>query len=318
MGGNKLVAGPEGWKPGSLVVPRVDGDKVKFQAGFKSAEYPLATGAAASLGPDQFSLTVIGKSGSEDRFVFSTSKASEYVAAFAQNGGRIEEAVGLVEATGTPQAPAATAPTPATNDYVGHGSAVAGPVGASPILADKKSALENYSVIYLGGLPQYPNKKSGSLDFLVTPEAFHLRPTIGSKWFAGLVITYSSVASFDIVERQVTSMEGLLGGINSRQLNQANNIHIEFKADGQDLILRLEMLSGMTVMGQAGKCRELMDRLRVHGVLGRFAGRAVAANPVPPTADIPAQIAKLAALRDQGILTSEEFEAKKTDLLSRL
>jgi hypothetical protein len=34
--------------------------------------------------------------------------------------------------------------------------------------------------------------------------------------------------------------------------------------------------------------------------------------------DIPAQITKLAKLRDQGILTEEEFAAKKADLLNRL
>ncbi len=41
---------------------------------------------------------------------------------------------------------------------------------------------------------------------------------------------------------------------------------------------------------------------------------------VPPetTMDIPALITKLAALRDQGLLTAEEFEAKKTDLLSKM
>jgi hypothetical protein len=34
--------------------------------------------------------------------------------------------------------------------------------------------------------------------------------------------------------------------------------------------------------------------------------------------NIPEQIAKLAVLRDQGILTEAEFEAKKADLLSRI
>ena len=37
-----------------------------------------------------------------------------------------------------------------------------------------------------------------------------------------------------------------------------------------------------------------------------------------PKPDIPAQIAALAALRDQGAITAEEFEAKKTELLSRM
>ena len=318
FGGNKLVAGPDGWKPGSLVIPKVDGDRVKIQAGFKSAEYPLATATVALLSPDQFSLTVIGKSGSGEEFIFSTSKAAEYVGVFGQNGGRVEEAHGPVDTSATPHSYEVTPLTAAAPDQVGHPSASAGPSSAPPLLADKKSALEHYSVTYLGGLAQYPKQKIGGIDFLVTTDAFHLRPSMSSKWFEGLVIPYSAVAAFDIVERQVSSMEGLLGGVNSRQLNQANNIHIEFIAGGRDLILRLEMLSGITVMGQAGKCRELMDRLRVHGVLGRFGGRAAPANPAAVDADIPAQITKLAGLRDQGILTNEEFDAKKTELLSRL
>lgn len=44
------------------------------------------------------------------------------------------------------------------------------------------------------------------------------------------------------------------------------------------------------------------------------------AVPAPPTSvpDLTEQIAKLAALRDQGVLTEDEFVAKKTELLARL
>jgi Zn-finger nucleic acid-binding protein len=37
-----------------------------------------------------------------------------------------------------------------------------------------------------------------------------------------------------------------------------------------------------------------------------------------PEKDIPSQIQKLSDLKEQGILTDEEFEKKKTELLSRL
>jgi hypothetical protein len=40
--------------------------------------------------------------------------------------------------------------------------------------------------------------------------------------------------------------------------------------------------------------------------------------PEPATVSIPEQISQLASLRDQGILSSEEFEAKKKDLLNRM
>ena len=39
---------------------------------------------------------------------------------------------------------------------------------------------------------------------------------------------------------------------------------------------------------------------------------------IEPAVDVLGQIAKLAALKDQGILTDGEFDAKKSELLSRL
>lgn len=51
-------------------------------------------------------------------------------------------------------------------------------------------------------------------------------------------------------------------------------------------------------------------------IAAHFAG---ARRPVaPPVADVPAQIQQLAALRDQGVLTEEEFAAKKAELLARM
>jgi hypothetical protein len=66
--------------------------------------------------------------------------------------------------------------------------------------------------------------------------------------------------------------------------------------------------------GQADSIVRAFHRLRRQG--------AVAPTPPSPTEvaalDPIEQIKKLAQLRDQGILTPEEFEAKRTDLLSRM
>ena len=64
-------------------------------------------------------------------------------------------------------------------------------------------------------------------------------------------------------------------------------------------------------------------RMRLSNVLAmiRQQGEIPKALAVPPTAhavDIPDQIRKLAVLRDQGILTDHEFQAKKAELLSRM
>jgi uncharacterized membrane protein YdbT with pleckstrin-like domain len=51
---------------------------------------------------------------------------------------------------------------------------------------------------------------------------------------------------------------------------------------------------------------------------GINAAHAAQAMPVAPVEDVPAKIAQLAALRDQGHITPEEFEAKKAELLGRM
>lgn len=181
--------------------------------------------------------------------------------------------------------------------------------------------IDTYGVIYLGGHPDYLNKKAGKIEFNVFDNRFELLPTIGTKsWFNGLEIRYENVLDFQITQRQVSTFEGIFGGLDSRQLNQANNIHITYASLSDDeIVLRLEMLSGFTVMGQASKCRQLEDRLNTNGIKKRFRAKE---TQVAPTSsgndDITTIIMKLASLRDQGILSQDEFEMKKTDLLSRL
>jgi uncharacterized membrane protein YdbT with pleckstrin-like domain len=75
----------------------------------------------------------------------------------------------------------------------------------------------------------------------------------------------------------------------------------------------------------------ILDQKESLGELDRFERRAARAVPpepsaVPPTAppppaeepSVPDLIAELAELRDKGIITPEEFEAKKAELLSRM
>ena len=47
-------------------------------------------------------------------------------------------------------------------------------------------------------------------------------------------------------------------------------------------------------------------------------GANVATAPAAPTASVPDQIEQLARLRDQGVITAAEFEAKKAELLKRM
>ena len=58
------------------------------------------------------------------------------------------------------------------------------------------------------------------------------------------------------------------------------------------------MLNGTTIFNQAAKCKEFMDLLRREDVL--------------------VQVEKLAKLKEAGVLSEEEFNAKKAVLLEKL
>jgi hypothetical protein len=184
----------------------------------------------------------------------------------------------------------------------------------------EEGLIESYGVIYKGGHPHYPKEKNGEIEFKVFEDRFEFHSTMGTKnWFNGITIPITKISDLQIVQRQIGSFEGLLGGLNSRQLNQANNIHISYESElGEKILIRLEMLSGVTVMGQAKKCLEFEDRLRVYHIREKFVAESTKASENKNDIDIPSQIEKLAALLDKGIISQQEFDLKKTDLLSKM
>jgi hypothetical protein len=182
--------------------------------------------------------------------------------------------------------------------------------------------LESYNVTYRGGLPDLPKPKVGKIELEICADRFKLKPTSGTKKFwSEMEIPYNTILNLEIVERTLNSFEGIAGRLNSRQLNQRNNIHITYLGPEGDQLLRLEMLSGVTVMGQAKKCNEFQDRLRNLRIREQFVANAPASAPsalVAPTSPLTGvadELVKLAALRDSGVLSAEEFDTQKAKLL---
>jgi hypothetical protein len=67
---------------------------------------------------------------------------------------------------------------------------------------------------------------------------------------------------------------------------------------------------------EADAAKRLLDELMARA---KAPQQPLMAPPMPPVPeDIPSQIGKLAGLRDAGVLSEAEFEAKKTELLSRM
>jgi Bacterial PH domain/Short C-terminal domain len=73
----------------------------------------------------------------------------------------------------------------------------------------------------------------------------------------------------------------------------------------------------LTLAGRTARI-ESIDKTDAKRMVDAIRLTLSARTPTPAMVDIPAQIKKLADLRDAGVLTTEEFEAKKTDLLARM
>ena len=178
-----------------------------------------------------------------------------------------------------------------------------------------EGAIIRYAVTYLGGLPNLPKKRTGEIGLNIMPESFYLKPTKTSEeFFEDLVIPYDTVQDFEIVKRTVSMSEGLMSS-NSQNLAVDNNIEITYLDSNQEeLTLRLEMLTGFSVDGQAVKCKEMLDILKQHKILKRL--KKDSSSPAVVADDIPTKIKKLNELKEAGLLSEEEFQKKKAELLS--
>lgn len=206
-----------------------------------------------------------------------------------------------------------------------------------------EGAIMRYGVTYKGGLARYPKQQSGEIGLNIMEECFYLKPTIGTNdWFEEMAIPYAKIKSLEIVERKISNTEWLLSSSDSdmKAMEQKNNIEIEYEdVDGNEQFIRLEMLTGISIYGQAKKYVEFMDVLRQNGILKKFAGNRNAAQNMQgqqmsgvqagetPTAGaaqvsngdvILEQIEKLAGLKEKGILSEEEYQQKKSELLAKL
>lgn len=186
-----------------------------------------------------------------------------------------------------------------------------------------EGAIARYEVTYVSGLPQYPKVKMGSaaIGLNIMENQFSFRKTGNSKdWFIDFDIAYDSVIELRIEKRTITTAEVFLGAGNDANQEQENVICIIFEADtGEELTLRVEMLTGFTIYRQAEKCREFIALLRQHGILQRLEQKKYTNNGSGNSdSDVLTQIEKLASLRDAGILTDEEFQDKKKILLDKI
>ena len=186
-----------------------------------------------------------------------------------------------------------------------------GPSGGTGVIAD-------YQVTYKGGLRELPKAKLGKIKLEVLDDQFRLSAdnNVSRKFWIDIEIPYELVRDVEVVERNVSTFEGIAGGLNSRQLNQKNNIHFSYEGMNGPTLLRVEMLTGVSIMGQAKKCQELEDRLRTHGIREKFSTSgtvSLTTSSIVPS--LTEELAKLVEMRTSGALSDEEFAAAKARLL---
>lgn len=188
--------------------------------------------------------------------------------------------------------------------------------------APVEGAITRYEFTYAGGLAQYPKLKAGAIGVNILEDCFYLKPTTSTiDWFEEMAIPYAKISKLQIVKRKISNAEWLLSSSNSdmKAMEQENIIEISYKdADDKNQVLRLEMLTGVSIYGQAGKCVEFMDVLRQNNILDKFAGEEKKQESSGGQEDVLAQIEKLAKLKESGILTEEEFAQKKAELLAKM
>lgn len=179
-----------------------------------------------------------------------------------------------------------------------------------------EGAIVRYEVVYKGGLPQYPKEKSGAIGLNIMPDSFILRKTIGTKeWFEDFEIPYDRVKSFTITKRQAGNWEMMLSNdsASARATEVENVLNVIYDDDsGNEILLRLEMLTGFTVYNQAKTCQDMLDILRNNKILSRLNKDSKKDNQTVSSSD---EIKKFKALLDEGIISQEEFDAKKKQLL---
>jgi hypothetical protein len=128
-------------------------------------------------------------------------------------------------------------------------------------------------------------------------------------------VAWERVLDADLDIFKPGTVQSMLAGLNSMVLRQIRSALAVtyFNEVGVRRTARFNIHGAVTVYGDQDKATELVGH--VNTFRPRFAG---AGPPAAQQVDVGALIEKLASLRERGILSDEEFQKKKAELLSRL
>jgi hypothetical protein len=174
---------------------------------------------------------------------------------------------------------------------------------------DKIKTIKYTTAQYVGGHPSYPKKKSGILIF--TDTAVGIRIDAFGSTPKGAVLKWSDIASVEIGGQQVgqsrlgaTLLFGEIGALAASGSKNQATVVVHTK-DGQAAYYIISKKSAIEVKAQL---TPLLQAVKIP-----FTEQLQQATPTTPIATD--ELEKLAKLKEQGILTDEEFTAKKKQLL---
>ena len=172
--------------------------------------------------------------------------------------------------------------------------------------------LVSYRVIYMGGIPAFPGIL-GRTTLSLYEHGFSLT----SEKLKNQYFSYADVVSWLVIRERSS-----YAAANPSATFGPRHIRIEYVDEReQTQAILLEMFSSVFLPKQARDCQKLIALMKQHKIFDKFRP----ATPLPHAdAGKPASfeavelIEKLAALHQAGVLTDEEFQSKKAQLLEKL
>jgi len=185
------------------------------------------------------------------------------------------------------------------------------------LLGSHEGIVFNQLAIYKGGIRGYPKSSTDlGIAFLSDSSFIFCDHTISWK------LPYTRTIDVSLDFYQMTEGRALLAsGDVGRQLQQTKNTLqiLYFDEEGVERDARFEVSGALTIAGQEVKAREFINYFLEFK--GRFARKSDVGNRSSANnneSDPISRLEKLNQLKEQGIITNEEFEAKKGKLLDQL
>lgn len=166
------------------------------------------------------------------------------------------------------------------------------------------------AVKYLGGHPDIPGEADGIMNINSAGLFFEVALTLSNLHIPVQNIVRAEFKTEEQISKDVTLTRLLAFGIfafgmKKKKVEKTSYLVVTYKENSLE----------NTIVFSAGNAGLLASSIM------KVRQEYAAANPVAEvaaTADIPDQIRKLGELRDQGLITEEEFQQKKIALLARL